>query len=68
MRPLLTLALLVSMASAAPVPKVVKKQNDAELLVGTWKPAEGRTEWFEFTADGKMKAWNTGGSAANGVP
>lgn len=68
MRPLLTLALLVGVAAAAPVPKELKKKGDVDLIVGTWKPAQGRTEWFEFTVDGGMKAWNTGGSAATGVP
>jgi uncharacterized protein (TIGR03067 family) len=68
MRPLLALALLVSLASAAPVPKAVKKQNDAEQIVGSWKPVEGQTDWFEFTADGKMLTWDTGGSAGTGPP
>ena len=66
---LVTLLAVAALAPAAPVPKGVKKKvNDAERLVGTWKPVEGRTEWFEFTADGGMKAWTTGGSAKSGVP
>lgn len=68
MRQLVLIALLAGWAVAAPVPKAVrKKTDDADLLVGTWKPVEGRNEWFEFTPDGKMKAWNTGGSAATGL-
>lgn len=68
MRPLLAIVFLAGLALAAPVPKELKKKSDVDLIVGTWKPAQGRTEWFEFTADGGMKAWNTGGSAANGAP
>lgn len=67
MRPLVALVVFAALAPAAPVPKAIKKQNDADSLVGTWKPAEGRTEWFEFTADGKMKAWSTG-TAQHAVP
>src|SRR5437899_1858444 len=62
MRPLLAAALLAAFASAAPVPKALMKQTDKELVAGTWKPAEGRTEWFEFTADGGMKARTNGNS------
>ena len=68
MRPLLAVALLVGFAPAAPVPKTLKKQDDKDAILGTWNPAPGRTEWFEFKADGNMKAWNTGVSAASGVP
>jgi len=59
MRTLLALVLLGSLAVAAPVPKAVKKKNNADQLVGTWKPDKG-SEWFEFTAEGGMKAWTTG--------
>jgi len=68
MRSLLAIALLVGLAPAAPVPKALKKQDDKDAILGTWSPAPGRTEWFEFKADGTLKAWNTGGSAATGVP
>lgn len=61
MRPLFALAVLSALAPAAPAPKAVKKQGDMQLIAGTWKPAEGKTEWFRFDADGTMKAWVTGG-------
>ena len=56
MRPLVALALLVSLAVAAPVPKVVKK-GDAEQIVGTWKPANTSC-WYQFNADGTLKTWH----------
>ena len=67
MRPLVALALLAGMTTAAPVPKAVKKKNNADQIVGTWKPNKG-SEWFQFDAEGNMKAWTNGGNAATGVP
>jgi hypothetical protein len=61
MRPLLALVLLGSLAVAAPVPKALKKQDTATLLVGTWKPDNGKgSEWFQFDGEGGMKAWTSG--------
>lgn len=59
MRTLLAVALLVGLAPAAPVPKGLKKKvNDAEAIVGIWMHSSGtRDENFEFTPDGKMRAW-----------
>ncbi len=36
MRPLVALVLLAGLATAAPVPKAVKKQDDKTALIGTW--------------------------------
>lgn len=58
MRPLLVVVLLAGFTPAAPVPKAVKKKDDKELLVGTWKPANKGTCWFLFNADGTMKTWH----------
>jgi hypothetical protein len=60
MRPLLVVVLLAGFtpAHAAPVPKAVKKKDDKELIVGTWKPANKGTCWFQFNADGTMKTWH----------
>lgn len=58
-RPLLALVMLPLLAVAAPVPKSVKNKKDAaSMLVGIWKPV-GKSEWFQFDADGGMKAWMT---------
>ncbi len=59
MRTLVTLIMLGSLAVAAPVPKTLKKQDTATLLVGTWKPDKG-SEWFQFDGEGGMKAWTSG--------
>lgn len=61
MRPRVALLLLLAnLAPAAPVPKVVSKQtDDAELLLGYWKPVGDRSEGFEFAADGVMKAYGS---------
>lgn len=69
MRPLVALLLLVGLATAAPVPKVVKKKtDDAELLLGYWKPVGDRSEGFEFAADGVMKAYGSRDRQGGGVP
>jgi hypothetical protein len=59
MRPLalFAAALFAGPMVAAPVPKELKK-GEGERLVGTWKPAEGKTEWFRFDADGTLTAWD----------
>jgi uncharacterized protein (TIGR03067 family) len=59
MRPLalLIVALLAGVTPAAPVPKDLKR-GEGERVVGTWKPAEGKTEWFRFDADGTLTAWD----------
>jgi hypothetical protein len=44
--------------SAAPVPKVVKKVDGADVLSGTWKPNGKGTCWFQFNADGTLKTWH----------
>lgn len=61
MRPLLAIMFLVGVAVAAPVPKAVKKNQDAALIVGRWKPADGTENWYEFKDDGTMKVWGFGG-------
>lgn len=62
MRPLLVVVMLVGFASAAPVPKGIKKDHTA-LLVGTWKPTRKGCAWFQFDADGSLKTWHdTAGS------
>lgn len=66
MRPLLAIALLATLAPAAPVPKALKKADDKSGLVGTWKPDKG-SEWFQFDAEGGMKAWTTN-NAGSPVP
>jgi hypothetical protein len=58
MRPLVAALLLVTLAPAAPVPKAVKKKDDKELLVGTWKPVNQDSAWFQFAADGTLKTWH----------
>ena len=58
MRPMLAVVLLAAFATAAPVPKSLKKPDTTALLVGTWKPDKG-SEWFQFDAEGGMKAWTT---------
>jgi uncharacterized protein (TIGR03067 family) len=61
-RSLLAVALLVTLAPAAPVPKALKKTDDAVLIVGRWKPAvRGDTVMFDFSADGVVKLWHEGG-------
>jgi uncharacterized protein (TIGR03067 family) len=69
MRPLVALLLLTGFAPAAPVPKAVKaKANDAELLLGYWKPVGDRAEGFEFAPDGVMKAHGSRERQGDGVP
>lgn len=60
MRSLLALTLVIGLgvAPAAPVPKAVKKKDDAALVVGTWKPANNGTCWYQFNADGTMQTWH----------
>ncbi len=66
MRPLLAVALLAGLASAAPVPKALKKADDATRIVGTWKPIDKESAWFQFNDDGTLKTWHGGeGGAAN---
>lgn len=60
MRSLLALLLLVGLAPAAPVPKELTKPKTPS-HVGVWKPVGG-SEWFEFDAEGGMKAWTTNGA------
>lgn len=67
MRPLVAVIVLVSASPAAPVPKSLKKADDATLIVGTWQPVKGQDGWMEFSADGGVKAWNTGETAATGL-
>ena len=71
MRPLAALALLVALASAAPVPKEIKKKDDKARLVGTWaavalngKPQPAGTYTFTFDADGGVNLQTGGGSAS----
>ncbi len=64
MRPLLAFALLVGLATAAPVPKAVKKQADSDQLVGRWIATEKNTHSFHFRDDGTMTVWN--GQVENG--
>jgi hypothetical protein len=63
MRPLVALALLAAVAPAAPVPNALKDKDETAKLIGRWKPDKG-SEWFEFTAEGGMKAWSTGSEAS----
>lgn len=58
MRTLLVVCLLATPATAAPVPKTLKKKDDATLLVGTWKPAGKQSAWFQFAADGTLKTYS----------
>ena len=58
MRSLLAAVVLTTLAPAAPVPKAVKKVDDAGLLVGRWRPNDGSKQWYEFKADGTFKTWN----------
>ena len=68
MRPLLALLLLVAVASAAPVPKAIKKKDDASLIVGTWKVTalNGQnngtfhTHTFVFDAEGGVRTVYSG--------
>lgn len=59
MRPLPAVALLVGLAPAAPVPKELKKKDDAAAIVGTWKPANTGTCHFKFNDDGTMRTWHS---------
>lgn len=59
MRPLLAIALLVGLALAAPVPKELKKKDDATAIIGTWKPASTGTCHFKFNDDGTMRTWHS---------
>lgn len=58
MRSLLVVCLLAGYTFAAPVPKAVKKRDDAALILGTWKPADKGTCHYEFKADGTMRTWH----------
>ncbi len=58
MRTTLLVLLAVTSSTAAPVPKGVKKRDDAALLVGTWKPTDKDSAWFRFAADGTLKTWH----------
>ncbi len=59
MRSLLSVVtfLLAATVIAAPVPKAVKKTDDANRLIGTWKPAAGELVWHRFDADGTLTLW-----------
>lgn len=65
MRPILVLALVATLAPAAPVPKAVKKKDDKSQLLGTWKTTseDGKTGaaiWthtYLFEDDGLLKQW-----------
>jgi hypothetical protein len=65
MRPLLAVALLAALAPAAPVPKSLKKADDASRIVGTWKPTDKESAWFQFNDDRTLKTWHgaEGGAA-----
>lgn len=67
MRTLLAVVLLTALAPAAPVPKALKpKTDDKSALVGIWRPAPNtRDESFQFTDDGKMRAWSGRGDPGN---
>ncbi len=56
MRPLFALLLLAVLTPAAPVPKGMKAKPAT--LVGTWKPADKGTCWFQFNDDGTLKTWH----------
>lgn len=58
MRTTLLVLLAVTSSTAAPVPKGVKKKDDAALIVGTWKPTDKGTCHCEFKADGTMRTWH----------
>jgi hypothetical protein len=64
MRPLLAALLFAGFVAAAPVPKAVKKKDDKELIVGTWKPANKGTCWYQFNADGTMQTWHGQGKGS----
>lgn len=65
MRPLLALAVLIGFASAAPVPKALKKNDDRTLLLGTWKTISehgktGKDIWthtYHFEESGHLQQW-----------
>ena len=61
MRPLLAVALLIGFTSAAPVPKELKKKDDAAIIVGRWIGAGLYHDSYEFYEDGTMKVWNVAG-------
>lgn len=66
MRPLLAVALLAGFVPAAPVPKALKKADDSVRIVGTWKPTDKGSAWFQFNDDGTLKTWHGGeGGAAH---
>ena len=59
MRPLFALLLVGSgSVAAAPVPKELRKPDDKNLIVGTWKPVSPKAGWFQFAADGTLQTWN----------
>ena len=60
MRHLIAAILLVGFASAAPVPKALKKQDETALLVGRWKPVGTSRTFFDFRPDGTMRCWTDG--------
>jgi uncharacterized protein (TIGR03067 family) len=57
MRRLIAVVLLATLAPAAPIPKELKKKDDAARFVGRWKPVGTSTMFIEFASDGSMKAW-----------
>lgn len=65
MRSLLAAVVLTAFATAAPVPKTVKKQDDKTLLLGTWKTTseagkKGKDIWthtYRFNDDGHHQQW-----------
>lgn len=57
MRPLLALLLLALPALAAPVPKGVKKQNDADLILGRWKCEAAFSGETEVVGSHKNDVW-----------
>ena len=58
MRPLFALLLVgFGTAAAAPVPKELRKPDDKNLIVGTWKPSDRNGCWFRFAADGTLETW-----------
>lgn len=65
MRPLFVVCLLAGIAVAAPVPKSVKKKDDATLILGTWKPTGKDMAWFQFADDGTLKTWHGDDENAN---
>lgn len=57
MRPLLAFTLLVGFATAAPVPKSIKKPTDQTAILGTWKTTNPKehTHTHTFETDGHLR-------------